>query len=169
VDACGGDVRVLKDLNGTVERLAVILQDAVDDGAGVSFLPPLSDADARAFWSALDLGATTVLVAEVEGEVAGCVLMQRAWPPNQPHRVEVAKLLVHRDFRRRQLGTQLMRALERHARDLGFTLITFDAVAHGPVEAFYQELGFVKAGVIPGYAYSGDVLCDTAIFYKQLS
>ncbi len=169
-------VRILEpdEYGRRIDRLAVLLQDAVASGAGVSFMMPLSMADARAFWQGLApsvaAGQTLVFVVEHEGEIAGCVLMQKSWAPNQPHRCDVAKLLVHRDYRRMKFGTALMRALETEARRQGLKLITFDAVAHGPVEKFYRGLGFTCIGVIPGYAYSGNnQLDDTAIFYKKLA
>jgi GNAT superfamily N-acetyltransferase len=157
-----------------IHRLAAILQDAVASGAGVSFMMPLSTAEARAFWqgfaASVAAGQTLVFIAEHEDEIAGCVLMQKSWAPNQPHRCDVAKLLVHRDYRRMKFGTALMGALEAEARRQGLALITFDAVAHGPVDKFYRGLGFICIGVIPGYAYSGNnQLDDTAIFYKKLA
>ena len=154
-----------------IPRLAAILQDAVASGAGVSFMMPLSDAAGPSGRDcALGRRRPDVrFVAEQGDEIAGCVLMQKSWAPNQPHRCDVAKLLVHRDYRRMKFGTALMRALETKARS-GLTLITFDAVAHGPVEKFYRGLGFTCIGVIPGYAYSGNnQLDDTAIFYKKLA
>ena len=160
------------EFDACVPRLAEILIDAVDAGAGVSFMHPLAKDVAEAFWmkQAPDVGAdrTTLFVAEENGVIAGTVMLQKAWPPNQPHRCDVAKLLVHRDFRRRGLGTLLMQALEDKARALGLTLITFDTVAQSPAEAFYRQLGFTCAGYIPNYAYAKDKLDATALFYKQL-
>jgi len=161
------------DYGAAIPRLADILMDAVDAGAGVSFMKPLDRAAAEAFWQglvpAVAGGQTLVLAAEDQGLLAGVVLLQLADKPNQPHRADVAKLLVHRDFRRRGLGSALMRALEDEARLHQRSLLTFDAVAHGPVEAFYKSLGFICAGYYPAYAYSGDGrLDDTALFYKPL-
>jgi GNAT superfamily N-acetyltransferase len=162
-----------EEFDAAAERLGEILADAVAGGAGVSFMPPFSAADGEAYWrglgAAVRKGSKTIIAARAEKEIAGTVILERAWAPNQPHRCEVAKLLVHRDHRRRGVGTLLMTALERQVRAMGFTLVTFDAVAHGPVEAFYRNLGFTCAGYIPGYAFSvGDKPVDTAIFYKQL-
>lgn len=162
----------LSEFDGAVDSLAAILVDAVDSGAGVSFLKPLSPAAAAAYWRglkpALGSGAASLFVAERAGDIAGTVQLHKAWPPNQPHRGEVAKLLVHRRHRAQGLGAALMRALEAKARSLGLTLLTFDAVAHGPVERFYRGLGYTCIGYIPGYALSGDGgLDDTAILYKQ--
>lgn len=153
--------------------LAGILVDAVASGAGVSFMKPLAVPDALAYWQGLApevaSGRTIAFIAETEEEIAGVVLLIRSWSPNQPHRADIAKLLVHRKFRRRGVGTALMTAAEARARDMGLRLITFDAVAHGGAEAFYRRLGFTPAGIIPGYAYSGDgQLDDTMFFYKTL-
>ncbi|CAN5341259.1 GNAT family N-acetyltransferase [soil metagenome] len=170
-------VRILTaaELEQQAGRLAEILADAVEANAGVSFLWPLDAATARKFW--LDLkpavasGRTMLFTAEMEGAIAGVVLLHRAGPQNQPHRGDIAKLLVHRDFRRKGIGSTLMRAAEAKARELGLTLLTFDAVAHGPVEQFYKDLGFVCIGYIPKYAKAsrGENFEDTAIFYKTLT
>jgi GNAT superfamily N-acetyltransferase len=155
--------------NAAVPRLAEILVDAVDAGAGVSFMWPLERAEAEAFWRGIDPVQNRVFAAEEKGAIAGTVMLQPCWQPNQPHRCEVAKLLVHRDFRRQGAATALMAALEAEAREMGRSLVTFDAVAGSPADAFYRGLGFIRAGVIPGYAYSGRGELDgTAIFYKRL-
>jgi GNAT superfamily N-acetyltransferase len=161
------------ELPSAVDRLSDLLIDAVDSGAGVSFMAPLAKSDAVAYWRGLtDALATSrmaLLIAETNGIVAGTVQIHRVWPPNQPHRGEIAKLLVHRDYRGRGCGTALMNDAESTARSLGLTLLTFDSVAHGATERFYRNLGFSFVGIIPGYAYSGrSQLVDTAIFYKRL-
>ena len=159
--------------DASVQRLAEILVDAVDAGAGVTFMWPLEQPVADDYWRSqiygVKQGSTIQFVAEENCVIAGTVMLQKAWAPNQPHRCDVAKLLVHRDFRRRGLGTLLMQALEAKARALGLTLITFDTVAHGPAESFYRQLGFICAGYIPGYAYAKGRLDDTALFYKKLA
>jgi GNAT superfamily N-acetyltransferase len=162
----------ISEYDSSVPRLAEILVDAVDSGAGVTFMHPLAQDVAEAFWlkqkADMAAGQTTIFIAEQDGVIAGTVMLQKVWPPNQPHRCEVAKLLVHRDFRRRGLATLLMQALEAKARALDFTLITFDTVAQSPAEAFYRQLGFTCAGYIPNYAYARGKLDGTALFYKQL-
>jgi GNAT superfamily N-acetyltransferase len=110
-----------------------------------------------------------VFAAVENGTITGVVILERAWAPNQPHRADISKMLVHRDFRRRGVGTLLLKAVEDEARRMGLTLLTFDTVAQSPAEAFYRGLGFTCAGYIPGYALSpAGKLDDTAIFYKQL-
>ena len=163
----------ISEYDAHVPRLAEILIDAVDAGAGVTFLWPLEKDVAEGFWrktaDSVKDGGTIQFVAEDKGVIAGTVLLQKAWAPNQPHRCEVAKLLVHRDFRRKGIGTLLMRALEYKARKISFALITFDTVAHGSPEKFYRELGYTCAGYIPDYAYGREGLHDTALFYKKLA
>lgn len=168
-------IRILSaaEFEKNIPRCAEILVDAVESGAGVSFMRPLPQADAEEFWrgqvSGIAAGQTFPIVAVVDGTIAGLVLLVRAWAPNQPHRCDIAKLLVHHDFRRRGIATELIAALEEKARALQQTLITFDAVADSPAADFYKSLGFTCVGTYPKFAYSGDgKLDDTALFYKQL-
>ncbi len=140
------------------DRLGVILADAVGTGAGVNFLLPFSAADGAAWWraqaDAVVDGRRIVLVARAEGEVVGTISMSPAEAANQPHRVDFSKLLVHSADRRRGVATRLLAAAEVEARARGFTLITLDCVAGGPEEEFYQGLGYVPVGTVPGYALS---------------
>jgi GNAT superfamily N-acetyltransferase len=153
----------------TIPRLGEILSDAVNSGAGVSFMLPFSATDGSAYWSGVDPEKKQVFAAIENDTIAGVVILERAWAPNQPHRADISKMLVHRDFRRRGVGTLLLKALEDEARRMGLTLLTFDTIARSPAEAFYRGLGYVRAGRIPGYAFSPTgKLDDTTIFYKQL-
>ncbi len=152
-----------------IPRLGEILADAVNSGAGVSFMLPFSATEGAAYWSGVDAEKKQVFAAIENGTIAGVVILEKAWAPNQPHRADIAKMLVHREFRRRGVGTLLLKALEDEARRMGLTLLTFDTVAQSPAEAFYSGLGYVCAGHIPGYALSpAGELDDTAIFYKSL-
>ena len=162
-----------QEFNAATGRLGEILADAVNSGAGVSFMLPFSPEDGEVYWRGLTdgvaSGGKTVFVARDGGDIAGCVILDRAWQPNQPHRGEVAKLLVHRDYRRRGVATLLMNALVEKARAMGLTLINFDTVANSSAEALYRGLGFTCAGYVPGYALSPTgKLEDTAIFYMKL-
>ena len=156
-----------------IPRLADILIDAVASGAGVSFMHPLSQKDAETFWrgqlDGIKTGMTFPVIAEHDGETVGVVMLMKAWAPNQPHRADIAKMLVHSKHRRHGFATHLIRALEDKARGLGLTLLTFDAVAGGGAAKFYESLGFTNVGEIPGYAYSGTGKLDgTCFFYKKL-
>jgi acetyltransferase len=170
-------VRVLnaEKAKAAIPRLAEILIDAVAAGAGVSFMHPLSQAEAETYWhnqiADVAAGKTFILVCEEDKfkKIAGCVMLQKAWAPNQPHRADVAKLLVHRDSQRQGVASALMLEVERKAMELGLKLITFDAVAGGGAEKFYRTMGYTPVGTIPNYAYSGGgKLDDTMFFYKAL-
>ena len=157
-----------------MRALARLLIDAVDSGAAVSFLAPLPLERAEAWWratvSAPGSGAI-VLAARDAGEIVGSVQLHPAWAPNQPHRADIAKLLVHRRARRAGLGTLLMHAIEEAARRAGFRLLTLDAKRGGAAERLYRRLGWTCAGIIPRYALDTDGATshDTVIFYKELT
>ncbi len=160
--------------DGDFRALATLLVDAVDSGAAVSFLAPLSIEAAEAWWRrtfATADGGAIFLVARAAGEIVGSVQLHPAWAPNQPHRAEIAKLIVHRRARRGGVGTGLMRAIEDAARDAGFRLLTLDARRGGAAETLYRNTGWTVAGVIPRYAIDPDGagLHDTVIFYKELA
>jgi GNAT superfamily N-acetyltransferase len=156
-----------------IHALAKLHIDAVESGAAVSFVLPFPIDQAEAWWrtslTALHPRAVCLVARDSQG-IAGTVQLQPAWAPNQPHRAEVAKLMVHRRCRGRGLGAQLMHAIERSARDAGFSLLTLDAKRGGVAEGLYRKLGWVCAGTIPNYACDpdGKALHDTVIFYKEL-
>jgi acetyltransferase len=156
-----------------LHALAALLLDAVSSGAAVSFLATLTPQGAEAWWretlAALRPGAAVLVARDAEG-LAGTVQLHPAWAPNQPHRADIAKLLVHRRARRAGLGSALMQAAEDAARAAGFTLLTLDAKRGGAAEQLYRSLGWTHAGTIPRFAYDTDgvTLHDDVIFYKEL-
>jgi GNAT superfamily N-acetyltransferase len=156
-----------------VPALADILMDVVMAGASVSFQPPLKRERAEAFWrkiaDGVAAGAAILLVAEHEGRMVGTVQVQFAMIENQPHRADIAKMLVHTSARRLGIGAALMRAAETAAREAGRTLLTLDTVTGSAGERLYARLGWTRVGIIPGYALTPyDGLCDTTIFYKRI-
>jgi ribosomal protein S18 acetylase RimI-like enzyme len=167
-----------EDYRALCPRLGVLLADAVRSGAGVNFVLPFDEADGEAYWRGLDeevtAGRRLVLVAREGGgdgpqAVVGTVTLVPATMPNQAHRADVAKLLVHRDHRRRGVATLLMRAVAGLARSRDRTLLTLDCVADGPEEAFYRGIGFTVAGRVPGYARSPSGVLEGATFlYRHL-
>ena len=156
-----------------LRELAGLLVDAVESGAAVSFLAPLAIERAEAWWrqtlAAAPPGAI-FLAARAGGEIVGTVLLHPAWAPNQPHRAEVTKLMVHRRTRGRGLGASLMRVLEAAARETGLRLLTLDAKRGTPAQRLYRRLGWIEAGTIPEYAFDTDGRTphDAVIFYKRL-
>lgn len=152
--------------------LASLLHDAVQSDAAVSFLMTLTLEEAEEWWrrTVADASRAIFLVARDAQGIAGSVQLHPAWAPNQPHRAEIAKLLVHRRCRRQGLGTRLMLAAEQAARDAGLSLLTLDARRGAEAEQLYRKLGWTMVGVIPDFAVNpdGKGMHDTVIFYKRL-
>lgn len=155
--------------------LAGLLVDAVSTGAAVSFLAPLSHAAARAWWDSTiqtrhPRGVVLVARDRANGRIVGTAQLQPAWAPNQPHRAEVCKVLVHQTARRRGIGRRLMLAIEAAARAHGFTLLTLDARADGPAEQLYRRMNWTAVGSIPNFAIDADGrgMHATVVFYKAL-
>jgi len=154
-------------------QLRDLLVDCVEGGASVSFMLPLSRERATAFWRGVGEGVAAgqraLLVAEDATGICGTVQLVLDQPDNQPHRADLAKMLVHRRMRRQGLGGALMRAAELMARECGKTLLVLDAVTDGDAARLYERLGWVKVGDIPGYAFmpNGEP-CGTTYYYREL-
>jgi GNAT superfamily N-acetyltransferase len=156
-----------------VPELARVLADCVDGGASVSFMPPFGQSEAEAFFSGVAnevaAGDTLLLAARVNGRIEGTVQLGLATPPNQPHRADVKKLLVHRASRNAGLAATLMQEIEGVARKAGRTLLVLDTVKGGAGERLYTRLGWQRTGIIPDYALFPDgTLCDTVVFWKKV-
>jgi len=156
-----------------VPALAEVLLDAVASGASVSFMADLSRSEAEAHFARWTSDPQRVVLAALDGEradlIQGTAQLLLATPPNQPHRAELAKMLVHRRARRRGVGGQLFDAICEEARARRRTLLTFDTVTGDAGEKLYLSKGAVAVGVIPDYAYFPDGrLCATTVFYKRL-
>jgi len=150
-----GDVNVRRISAGEaaerVEALAEVLVDCVEGGASVSFMLPLPREKAVAFW------------------IVGTVQMVLSQPDNQPHRADIAKMLVHRRARRRGIAQRLMNAIDEIAREEGKTVLVLDTVTGGDAERLYERTGWQRAGVVPKYALMPDgAFCATTFYYKHL-
>jgi GNAT superfamily N-acetyltransferase len=168
-------LRLLAEVDEAAQRgLAEVLVDCVQGGASVSFMWPLSMERALAFWRGVAEGVArgerALLVAEDEaGVVVGTVQLVTGLPENQPHRADVSKMLVHRRARRQGLAAALMRAVEAVARQQGKSLLVLDTVPGSDADRLYSRLGWVAAGVIPGFAlWPQGGRCDTRLFYREL-
>ena len=156
-----------------IEGLADVLIDCVEGGASVSFMHPLSREDALAFWRSVAKGVAAggraLLMAEDAAGICGTVQLVLDLPPNQPHRADLAKMLVHRRARRQGLGASLMRAAEATARDCGKSLLVLDAVTGGDAARLYERLGWQRAGDIPEFALMPrGGFCSTTYYYRKL-
>ena len=167
-------VSVLESVAATdIAELAEVLVDCVAGGASVSFMPPFEHEDGKAFFTKIAgevaRGEAALLVARVAGRIVGTVQLGLALPPNQPHRADVRKLLVHRSARWHGIGTALMSAAEDAARARGRSLLVLDTALGGEAEHLYTRAGWNRVGVIPNYALFPDGRpCDTVVFWKKL-
>jgi GNAT superfamily N-acetyltransferase len=160
-------------LREAIGELAGILVRTVEAGASVSFLLPFTQAEGERFFESVaqsaERGERIVIAARVGEGLVGTVQVLLAMPPNQPHRAEIAKLLVDPASRKRGIGRLLMERAEREALARGRNLLVFDTVRGEAGERLYRRMGYVAAGVIPKYAlYPDGRLCDTVVFYKHL-
>lgn len=161
------DAHAIEERVGALSR---ILADSVGEGAAISFMAPLAYADAARFWSGdvlpeVTAGRRLLFGAERAGELVGTVQLLTAMPPNQPHRCEIAKMIVHPQARRLGIGRALMnRALDR-ARELGKELVTLDTRTGDVAVRLYASVGFEVAGIIPNFAWDPDKRARHATTY----
>lgn len=155
--------------------LARILTDSVTDGASISFMAPLAYETAAKFWLENVLpevltGNRVLFGAELDGEIVGVVQLITATSPNQPHRAEIAKMIVHPSNRRLGIGRLLMNQAINHAKEIGKTLITLDTRKGDSAELLYSSVGFITAGVIPDFAWDpyGQECHATTYMFRQL-
>jgi ribosomal protein S18 acetylase RimI-like enzyme len=158
--------------NAVITELADVLADCVNGGASVSFMLPFGQQDGvEAFHkviAAIERGDTILIGARDGGRIVGTVQLGLDTPPNQPHRADIKKLLVHRSVRKRGIGEQLMARAEGEAKARSRTLLVLDT-ASGDAERLYERSGWQRTGVIPDYAlWPGGGFCDTTIFWKRL-
>jgi ribosomal protein S18 acetylase RimI-like enzyme len=156
-----------------IRDLALLLVDATNAGASIGFLNSLTLESAQKWWreSMAKAGERAIVLVTRDADgIVGTVQLRPAQMPNQPHRGDIAKLLVHRRARGRGLGRMLMQEIERRARSAGFTLLVLDTKRGDAAESLYRNAGWIEVGVIPEYALNPDgTLCDTVVFYKDLS
>ncbi|MBC8716729.1 GNAT family N-acetyltransferase [Ochrobactrum sp. Marseille-Q0166] len=162
-----------EEAKAAVPALAEILTDCVNSGASVGFMAPSKAHDFIPYWNRItnevESGDTALLVAEHNGEIVGTVQLGLAQMPNQPHRADLKKLLIHRKARGLGLARKLMEAVEEEARNRHKTLLCLDTATGSPAEAIYTHLGWERVGVIPNYAlYPDGSPCATTLFYKGL-
>lgn len=169
-------IHELAELNHSadLDQLSDVLIDCVEGGASVSFMLPMTRAKADRFWRGVEAGVIAgdriLLVArDATNQIVGTVQIVLSQPENQPHRADIAKMLVHRKARRRGIAEALMRAIETVARREGKTLLVLDTITAGDAERLYTRLGWINCGMIPDYAlFPTGGLCATTIFYKKL-
>ena len=157
-----------------VPALSDLLIDCVEGGASVSFMQPMTREKATCFWELVATGVANderaLLVAEDDSGIIGTVQLLLALPENQPHRADVAKMLVHSRARRRGVAQLLMEAVEEAARAEGRTVLVLDTVTGTTADRLYTRAGWQRVGEIPDFALMPDgAYCPTTFFYKHLA
>lgn len=161
------------DNDADFDQLIETLIETVAGGGSISFMHPVSMEKALAFWKkiAADVanGERILLVARNdEGEIVGTVQSVIAQPENQPHRADIAKMMVHPRARRRGIAEALMKEIERLTLAAGKTVMVLDTETGRAASHLYTKLGWHAAGDVPDYAllpHGG--LCSTTYFYKR--
>jgi GNAT superfamily N-acetyltransferase len=156
-----------------LEQLADVLVDCVEGGASVSFMSPFSRDSALGFFRKVErsvaAGDTVLLAARLDGTIVGTVQLGLDTPPNQPHRADIQKMLVHRSARGRGIGAALMAEVEEEARRCGRWLLVLDTVPGENGHRLYLRAGWTQSGIVPDYALFPDGRpCDTAFMWKRL-
>jgi GNAT superfamily N-acetyltransferase len=163
------------DALASVDGLSDLLIDCVEGGASVSFMLPLPRTRALAFWHSVAAGVAQderiLLVArDAAGQIVGTVQLITQQPDNQPHRADVAKMLVHRRARRQGVAAALLAAVEAAAQAAGKTVLVLDTVTDSDAARLYTRAGWQRVGDIPRYALMPDgSFCSTTYFHKQLN
>ena len=152
-----------------------LLTACVQAWASIGFMAPFGLEKAEAFWAGIadKVGAGDRLIwtarDESTGALLGTVQLIIGLPDNQPHRGDVAKLMVSPKARRRGVARQLMLALEDEARARGLRTLVLDTVTGSPADALYRQLGWIEVGPVPDYALFPDgTPCSTTFFYRAL-
>lgn len=168
------NIRRLDVLSDThIQQLADVLIDCVDGGASVGFMSPLRRERAVAFWQkvakGVHAGERILLIAEDAEGICGTVQLIVDQPDNQPHRADLAKMLVHRRARRNGLGAALMSAAESAAIAAGKTLLVLDTMTDSDAARLYAREGWQRAGDIPNYAqFPEGAFGSTTYYYREI-
>ena len=155
-----------------VPQLATLLQEVVNAGGTVGFMPPVSSEEATIYWlnvvQALETPLRVLLVARDGTKIVGTTQLDLCGRSNGLHRAEVMKVMVHPSRQSQGIGAQLMQAIELEAQREGRTTLVLDTREGEPSERLYDKTGFIKAGSIPNYARSGDGSLHTTVYMYKL-
>ncbi|PVH27148.1 GNAT family N-acetyltransferase [Sphingobacterium corticibacter] len=167
--------QVLEADESLIQSLANLILDSVKNGASIGFMDDMTEEDAIQFWTkVLDKVAPHKIILLIAREtssqhVIGTVQLQIDLPKNQIHRADVAKMMVHSEYRRKGIAEQLLVEIEKIALAQNRHILVLDTVTGSTAQKLYQKCGWIEAGNIPDYAMlpNGE-LCSTTYFYKNL-
>ncbi len=151
-----------------LQPLSSLLIKVVEDGASIGFLPGISLNEADDYWKSVLNPDIYLFIAKVDHQLAGSIQLHACSKPNGLHRVEIAKLMTHPDFRRRGIARRLMEKAEEHAKALNKSLIVLDTREGDPSNLLYHSMNYQPAGKIPAYAKSANGDLHATVFYYKI-
>ncbi|SDY12158.1 Acetyltransferase (GNAT) family protein [Evansella caseinilytica] len=160
-------IEQLSSVEYCLDGLSELLSKVVNDGASIGFLPPINDSDAAAYWKSTLAPDVLLFAAKVNQQIAGSVQLHLCAKQNGRHRAEIAKLMVHPDFRRQGIARLLMQQAEEKAVQEGRSLLVLDTREGDPSNRLYASTGYIQAGRIPDFAESATGEYDATIFYYK--
>src|SRR3954454_24258843 len=129
-----------------IDDLVEVIRDSVANGSSVNFLADVTPEQLREFWwssiAEQRVGSRLLFVAECDGRVVATTMLLLAPQPNQAHRAEIAKMLVHSSYRRLGIARQLLQMAESAALEVGRTLLMLDTEKDSAGEALYVATGW---------------------------
>ncbi len=150
------DIRPLDASPATLAMLTELLVETVAGGGSVSFMHPLDPGEARAFWegslAAAARGERVVLGAFEGDRLVSTVTLSLVFPPNQPHRAEIGKMMTKVSHRGRGLAARLLAEAERLAIARGRTHLLLDTASEDGASGLYEKAGFRFVGEVPDFA-----------------
>ncbi|MDQ6421744.1 GNAT family N-acetyltransferase [Paenibacillus sp. LHD-117] len=152
----------------TLQALAELLVNVVDDGASIGFLPPFSFELARAYWEEVLQPGVLLWIVKRDDAIVGTIQLQLAMKSNGSHRAEIAKVMVHTGYRKQGIARSLMLTAESRAKEVGRSLLVLDTREGDPSNLLYLSLGYTEAGRIPQYARSATGTLDGTVLYYKL-
>lgn len=162
-------IKQVYEIGSVIDELTELLIQVVEDGASIGFLPPLSVNASTAYWESVLAPDVILYVALINQTIVGTVQLHRCTKQNGDHRVEIAKLMTHPNFRRDGIGRMLMHKAEERAREEGISLLVLDTRDGDGSNSLYSSMGYHLAGQIPNFARSANgQLHATNIYYKLL-
>jgi ribosomal protein S18 acetylase RimI-like enzyme len=165
-----GDVKIeqLKTIGEHMDELSELLIQVVEDGASIGFLPPLKLSEAKRYWENVLNPDVILFVAKINNQIAGSVQLHLCTKQNGGHRAEIAKLMVHPDYRRKGIGRLLMQKAEERGKQEGRSLIVLDTREGDPSNHLYTSIGYIQAGRIPNYEKSATGELHASIIYYKI-
>ncbi|WP_054023003.1 GNAT family N-acetyltransferase [Bacillus sp. FJAT-28004] len=160
-------IEQIRSIGEHINGLSDLLVQVVEDGASIGFLPPMKQSEAAMYWEDVLSPEVILFIAKIDNHIVGSVQLHLCMKQNGGHRVEIAKLMTHPNYRLRGIGRSLMQKAERRARDEGRTLLVLDTRDGDPSNNLYTSLGFIEAGRIPDYAQSANGQLDATVFYYK--